>query len=94
MKSGEGSREHSAFTDFFRRAPVKVDEGTLSLSKMQESFTRIEQQVQFLMNDRKSDDRFGIEEVTVRLGLSAKGGLAFIAEASIEASMEVKFKRR
>lgn len=92
-KPGEGSREHS-LTDFFRRTPVKVDEDTLSLSKMQESFTRIEQQVQFLMNNRKSGDGFGIDEVTVKLGLSAKGGLAFIAEASIETSMEVKFKRR
>lgn len=41
----------------------------------------------------KSADGFRVDEVTVSLGVHASGGLAFIAEAGVEASIEVTFKR-
>ncbi|RAG83786.1 hypothetical protein DN069_20310 [Streptacidiphilus pinicola] len=37
--------------------------------------------------------KFRVEEITVRLGVHANGSLAFVAEAGIEAGVEVTFKR-
>ena len=36
---------------------------------------------------------FSVDEITIELGFSAEGKLAFIAEAGIEASISVSFKR-
>ncbi|WP_329562000.1 Pepco domain-containing protein [Kitasatospora sp. NBC_01266] len=36
---------------------------------------------------------FSVNEITVHLGLSASGKVAFIAEAGVEVSIEVTFKR-
>src|SRR5881396_1991813 len=36
---------------------------------------------------------FSLDEVTISLGFSAQGKLVFIAEAGVEASVEIKFKR-
>ena len=41
-----------------------------------------------------SSMEFQLDEITVSLGFSAKGKIAFIAEAGVEASIEVKFKRK
>lgn len=41
-----------------------------------------------------SSGSFTLEELSVRLGFTAKGKLAFIAEAGVEASVEITFKRR
>jgi hypothetical protein len=39
-------------------------------------------------------NRWGIDEVTFGLTLSAKGKLLFIAEASAQGSVQVKLKRK
>jgi hypothetical protein len=41
-----------------------------------------------------SNKNYILEEISVSLGFSAKGKIAFIAEAGIEASIQVTFKRK
>ncbi len=41
-----------------------------------------------------TDSGFEISEVTVGLGFNAKGKLGFLAEAGMEASVEITLKRR
>jgi hypothetical protein len=46
-------------------------------------------------SDSKVDNiNFQLDEIKVALGFSATGKLAFIAEAGVEASIEVTFKRK
>ncbi|WP_395294460.1 hypothetical protein ACF9IK_13520 [Kitasatospora hibisci] len=43
--------------------------------------------------EARKDGGFRVDEITVRLGVHAQGAIAFIAEAGVEASIEVTFKR-
>ena len=43
-------------------------------------------------NETTTKAGYTLDEVSVSLGFSAKGKLAFIAEAGVEASVTVKFK--
>ncbi|MFG2716626.1 CU044_2847 family protein [Streptomyces goshikiensis] len=90
----EGFTKHSKFP--FPWGPkVELDEESLRLTDLQASFDRIRNQVESLMQAQSdSGHGLGIAEVTAKLGISAKGGLAFVAEAGIEASIEVKFVSR
>jgi hypothetical protein len=74
-----------------RRDKTKVE--TISLDKLQTQYERIQKQVNTIISS--SDDvaaGWGVSEVTVRLGLSAKAGLAIIAEVGVEAAIEVTLR--
>ncbi|WP_128376317.1 hypothetical protein [Streptomyces cavernae] len=84
--------ERAPFSLPWREPSVEVDEESLRLKDLQASFERIQRQVASIMEGSGGrGNGFGVTEVTARLGVSAKGGLAFVAEAGIEASIEVKF---
>ncbi|WP_329394457.1 hypothetical protein OHA45_13330 [Streptomyces lydicus] len=73
------------------RFRTKID--TMELEDLKEKYARIQQQVNALVAQNVSANGWGVSEVMVRLGISAKGGLGFIAEAGVEAAIEVTFSR-
>lgn len=82
-----GVTEHSGKSSVLSK---KVDEVKNDLSK-------ILGQLNFIVSEAEkstAEKGFNLEEITVSLGFSASGKLAFIAEAGVEASIEVTFKRR
>ena len=91
----EGFTQHSKFPLPWGRSNVELDDESLRLKDLQASFDKIQHQVESIMQAQAASSHgFGIAEVTAKLGISAKGGLAFVAEAGIEASIEVKFVSR
>ncbi|MEE1837451.1 CU044_2847 family protein [Streptomyces sp. SP17KL33] len=93
-EDSEGFVEHGRFPMPWRRSTIEVNEESLRLKDLQSSFEKIQSQVEAIMQrsaTSNSNSRPRIAEVTAKLGISAKGGLAFVAEAGIEASIEVKF---
>ncbi|MFH9002063.1 hypothetical protein ACH4E5_02250 [Streptomyces afghaniensis] len=95
-----GVVQHARLPFMPRKEGIQIDEGSVSFDSLQASFVRIQRQVHALMEAEdlaaeggQTVHGFKVQEVTAKLGLSAKGGLAFIAEAGIEASIEVKFSR-
>ncbi|MFF0289189.1 CU044_2847 family protein [Streptomyces sp. NPDC005262] len=91
----EGFRQHGKFPLPWGHSNVELDDESLHLKDLQASFDKIQRQVESIMEAQATSSHgFGITEVTAKLGISAKGGLAFIAEAGIEASIEVKFVSR
>jgi hypothetical protein len=54
-------------------------------------------QLTFIIGDtdaKVKETGFTLDEIKISLGFNAKGRLAFIAEAGVEASIEVAFKRK
>ena len=54
-------------------------------------------QLNFIISETEKNtvkNGFEMDEVTISLGFTAKGKIAFIAEAGVEASIEVKFKKK
>ncbi len=89
----EGGRGFHEDAFFGRR---HNDEKTVNLSTMAADYTKIRSQVTqiFLMQEATSTESgFRLDELTVHLGVSAKGGIGFIAELGVEASVELKFVR-
>ncbi|MFI0813956.1 Pepco domain-containing protein [Streptomyces echinatus] len=91
----EGFREHALIKMPWSRPEIEVDEASLRLKDLKSGFERIQHQVESLMamQSSPSESHLRITEVTAKLGISAKGGIGFIAEAGVEASLEVKFVR-
>lgn len=58
-------------------------------------FKKVSRQVREMISSLAPDapSGFTLDEVSVSLGFSATGKLVFISEASVEASVEVTFKR-
>ena len=89
--------DEQARIPFFHRTTEK----TASVATMSAEYTTIRQQVTqiFLSAEppagelRPGDQGFRLDELTVHLGVSAKGGIGFIAEVGVEASVELKFVR-
>ena len=58
---------------------------------------RMMEDLQFIIDETErsaTNKKYVLDEITVSLGFSATGKIAFIAEAGVEASIEVKFKRQ
>jgi len=58
---------------------------------------RVMESLQFIIGETEKSDtnkKYVLDEITVSLGFSATGKIAFIAEAGVEASIEVTFKRQ
>ncbi|MYT29116.1 MULTISPECIES: hypothetical protein [unclassified Streptomyces] len=91
----EDFSEHALIKMPWSRPEIEVDEASLRLRDLKAGFERIRHQVESIMTMQPppSDSHLRITEVTAKLGISAKGGIAFIAEAGVEASLEVKFVR-
>ena len=86
----EGFQEQ-AHIPFLRSGEKKVDMETMvaDYTKIRSQLTKI-----FLAPEAASDGSgFRLDELTVHLGVSAKGGIGFIAEVGVEASVELKFVR-
>ncbi|MGH9893554.1 MAG: Pepco domain-containing protein [bacterium] len=68
-----------------------------TLDEVREDWKMVSAQVIDLMSatdSAASPAPFQIDEVSVSLGFNAKGKLAFLAEAGVESSITVSFKRR
>jgi hypothetical protein len=67
-----------------------------TLEETTEDWKRVVTQVTTLVGateEHAAATGWGLDEVTVGLAFDAKGKLAFIAEAGVQASIEVRFKR-
>ncbi len=70
---------------------------TRKLDDLKKDWDIVMKQVSALVSDSDSkvdNINFQLDEIKVALGFSATGKLAFIAEAGVEASIEVTFKRK
>lgn len=82
------------------QAEAHVDMGAVTrpLSEIKEEWAVTINQVLSLIavtdESAAETEGFSLQELSVKLGFSAKGKLAFIAEAGVEASVEVTFKRK
>ena|ERR1700733_12936020 len=79
---------HSEYT----QSPLRKKVGLIK-----EDYQVILNQIGFIIGDSDSRVRntgFSLDEIKISLGFNAKGKLAFIAEAGVEASVEVTFKRK
>ena len=108
MTNGEASPEQRSVDDvLFITAPALVpgevqlhrDFGkdlTRSLADVKKDWDVVMTQVAQLVSGTDSDLRetgYRLDEISVALGFNAKGKLAFIAEAGVEASISVKFTK-
>ncbi|MFI8833292.1 hypothetical protein ACIGPN_20000 [Streptomyces afghaniensis] len=88
-----GYQQQKRLFEWGRGHATKVTE--VDLAELRDAYLRIYNQVSMLISaheeSQESTNGWAVNEVTVRLGMSAKGGLAFIAEAGIEAAIEIKF---
>jgi hypothetical protein len=67
------------------------------VGEVKKDYEAIVTQINFIMADTDAqvkDSGFSLDEVKISLGFSAKGKIAFIAEAGMEASIEISFKRK
>ena len=70
---------------------------TRKTEEVKNDFILVMNQLNFIVAAADKDTLnkgFKLNEITISLGFSAKGKIAFIAEAGVEASIEVKFSRR
>lgn len=70
---------------------------TRKTDEVKKDFSIILQQLNYIITEADQGSEgsgFKLDEVTISLGFSAKGKIAFIAEAGVEASIEVKFTRK
>lgn len=82
-------------------SPGMVEHRSSGLAKTTEDikndFSLVMNQLNFIVAEadkKASTSQFRLDEITISLGFSATGKLAFIAEAGVEASIEVKFTRK
>jgi hypothetical protein len=66
-----------------------------SIKDVKSDWEKISKQVSEMIASTvtKAPEGFSLDEVTISLGFSAQGKLVFIAEAGVEASVEIKFRR-
>ena len=65
--------------------------------EVKEDYEAILNQIDFIIGDTDTkikESGFKLEQIKIGLGFNAKGKIAFIAEAGVEASIEVLFKRK
>lgn len=70
---------------------------TKKVSEVKKDWNAVMGQVSEIVSDtdvEMSKTGYVLDEITVALGFNAKGKLAFIAEAGVEASIEIKFKKK
>ncbi len=80
--------EHGAF-DAFQKLFAR------DITDVQADFGRVTQQLKLLVDGIPHRvSVFEIDEVSIELGFSASGKLVFIAEAGVEATVSVVFRRR
>jgi hypothetical protein len=99
LPSAEAGVEPFEEQGFFRRkASAKVDEATADLQGMVGDYERIRNQIRAIFIEPEgggeAEGGFGLQELTVHLGISAKGGIGFIAELGVDASIELTFRRK
>lgn len=89
---GEGIEEHA----YFGRKGKKAAEIEIDPKKLQASLDDITDKLtQVLANQKaRGPDGFELESFSVGLALSATGKLLMIAEAGVEASVELSFTRK
>jgi hypothetical protein len=69
---------------------------TKKVIEVKEDWNAVMGQVSVIVSETDtvmSETKFVLEEITISLGFNAKGKIAFIAEAGVEASIEIKFKK-
>lgn len=69
---------------------------TRTLKEVKEDWDIVMVQVSHIISDTEAkieQKKFKLDEITISLGFNAKGKLAFIAEAGIEASVSIKFTK-
>jgi hypothetical protein len=99
----QGSSDEVLFITGARLAPgeVEIHKGAAerivrSLAEVKEDWRRVVQQVAEMISsgtDQVAGRGYRLSEVSVSLGFDARGKLAFIAEAGVEATVSVKFER-
>jgi hypothetical protein len=65
--------------------------------EIKEDWDNVLEELNFIIAETEkstTNSHYSLDEVKVSLGFSAKGKIAFIAEAGIEASIEVTFKKK
>jgi hypothetical protein len=65
------------------------------IEEVKADWKKVTAQIQEMIQSTESAQPagFGLESVTISLGFNAKGQLVFIAEAGVEATVSVTFKR-
>ncbi len=64
--------------------------------EIKEDWENVMEELSFIIAETEkstSINHYALDEIKVSLGFSAKGKIAFIAEAGVEASIEVTFKK-
>jgi hypothetical protein len=67
-----------------------------TVAELKTDWNEMMQSVTLIIEDTErhtKESGFQLEEIEIGLGFNAKGKLAFIAEAGVEASLSVRFKR-
>lgn len=70
---------------------------TRKLIQVTEDWKIVSKQVMQMISSTEEEneaDGYGLDEVSISLGFNAKGQLAFVAEAGVEASVSFVFKRK
>jgi len=70
---------------------------TKKVGEIKEDYNAIVSQINFIIEGTDSqikESGFKLDEIKIGLGFSATGKIAFIAEAGVEASIEITFKRK
>lgn len=70
---------------------------TRKVSQVKEDWNTVMKQVSVIVSDtdvEMSETGYSLNEITISLGFNATGKLAFIAEAGVEASIEITFTRK
>lgn len=90
---------------FQGRAPLKAGEVELhaltdrlfgrNIDDVKNEWKKVSTQLQEMISSFtvNKPGGFSVDDITIKLGFSAEGKIAFIAEAGIEASVSVSFKR-
>lgn len=88
-----GSEFKTGSVTLHSRAGEKIKK---NIGEMKEDYDLIVNNIAYIISDTDSKvaaSGFKLDEITISLGVSASGKIAFIAEAGIEASIQVTFKR-
>jgi hypothetical protein len=91
------TQRHEADGDIQFKSASLFDERVfgLPLERLQDDWTKVVSQIRkiFEITPQETPQGFALDSVEISLGFSAKGRLVFIAEAGVEATVNVTFKR-
>jgi hypothetical protein len=97
---GEPATPATTGEDLFTAKGVfrRRDDGLTAVTITDDELTRVKQQVEriagALASAQAGSGQYAVDSITAHLGISASGRFFFVAEAGVEASIEVTWKRK